>query len=1108
MKLFSRIGSLVLTLAGVLAFASCQYEKEITHVPQPLPDGESTEISFMAQIPEATVVQTRAETGTVNENRIDDIYVLVFKTSGSKELVYRGKGKELQFSGTANNTVKFKATLPVGEAYDFMVLANAETLLDNNGIVITTPAKTKADVTAILQNAVTTGSSVYQPWSGPIPMWDEQTLTLSTSNSTSQVFNLMRMMARVNVSYEPVSPDNSFKLTQVRYYNYNTAGKLVPDAAKLANLSDPTKGRLVTGVSLPASPNTQLEKYFEYMATDNACENLIYVFEAANQGKYEETDPAKAANWIKNPCLLVKGVYDVNKNGLFDDAETWYRIDFVRKANTTDEEWLSILRNFTYNVVITSVSGQGYPDPDVALKSAPMNLTAGVMDWNDGDMDLIYFDGTAYLSVDKNEFRFERDAVNTKLPSESNVLRIRTDYTVNGYPENSGWKAEYYTDAAGTIPMTAPWLQLVNAEEGVINKGKPTGTPSDDPAEVYFTFSANEETINREAYVFIVAGRLRYRVHVIQRLLSLNIVDPDNSNKAVDSMFFLVQRESASREEEIRHFTVNWTPIADDVTTGNQSPAVWNPFAPEWIKGTPMNTLPAPNAFGSITQDTGTQVYTVTAPAVTDEELNLDPFYERESTYTFRIDNGLPSSNPSYDYVEKSINLHQIYYNIVIDVSKYRLDGGTHTLTVRSNTEWLITDVEEWLYNEDPNAPGATVYPTPIMLNLKAYDNLKEGTTGGPNINGEALAFTTVNNESGPHDGKWGTVWVTFHSPTGKFPDQRVGLPFPAATRLVMGLGDVGDVRSYNIGSGTQYHQNSSFKMLTSPYNFGSMDESVYKVEGLRVIGFNATGKSEAKEPAPNPDYNWHVNSMVNWLNDYSPDVIVVSSGPTSGIEFNANERRLIKEYLENGGSMILCYHGGGSGIAHAEQTAELMELFFGGTFIANQNSSIGDVSNWGTTGRYFKLNGTKGSDDEYKNDPILDGPFGDIRGQYWGAHYHRSTVRTSKISGQATILSSGQEYKSGDGDPNHSVIFRHNKYNLLFIGNGCFMASYYDYYVNSSDDHDPFKTDRNNFFYPIPRSGWNKTENVWNSTLMANAVAWALSTTNHTPPAGKYQNQ
>lgn len=66
----------------------------------------------MARIPEAKVVATRGETGTEDENKIDDIYVLVFKTSG--ELVYKGKGKELEFSGTDKNSVKFKATLPVG----------------------------------------------------------------------------------------------------------------------------------------------------------------------------------------------------------------------------------------------------------------------------------------------------------------------------------------------------------------------------------------------------------------------------------------------------------------------------------------------------------------------------------------------------------------------------------------------------------------------------------------------------------------------------------------------------------------------------------------------------------------------------------------------------------------------------------------------------------------------------------------------------------------------------------------------------------------------------------------------------------------------------------
>ena len=1116
MKRLSRIiRSLVPVLAGVLSFSSCTIEDWMdSPTPGLLPGDGSAEISFMARIPQAPAVSTRAdvpetEPGTPVENRIDDIYVLVFQTTGSQELVYKSKGKNLVFSGTDNNTVKFKATLPVGKAYNFMVLANAETLL--GGINITEPAKTRADVEAILQQAATSGST-YLPWSGSIPMWHEQQMTLSAS-STPKAFKLMRMMARIQVSYNPgAGTDNYFKLTNVRYYNYNTAGKLVPDPDKLDIFPEPQGGYFATSPTLPTDPGTQLDGFLSYTATADACKNKIYVFEAANRGKYSDGN----GNWIENPCLVVGGVYDTDKDGNYDEeATTWYRIDFIRDANTTGETWLSILRNFTYNVVVTSVSGQGYADPEVALKSAPMNISAGVMDWNDGRMDNVIFDGTAYLSVDKHELLFERHAVNQELADGSNVLLIKTDYTVNGFPANSGWKAEYYTDSLGKIPMTDPWLELMPGS------GPPTGDPDDPAARTYFKFSANETTANREAWVYIVAGRLRYRVHVRQRLLSLDLYEVKNSvDVPKDSMLFVIPRRSSDRVPITRQFKVVWTPIADDVDTGNHSPAAWNPFDPAWITGTPTHTLPGPGASGTITGGSGTQLYTVTAPAVTSEELNLDPFYEKESTYTFKIDNGQPG-DPGYDYVEKSIQLRQIYYNIIVDSYKYRLDGGTSTLTVRSNTEWEITNVEEWLYNQDPDTL-ATPYPTPIMLNLKTYDNLKVGTTGGPNVNGEALAFTTVNNESGVHKGKWGTVYVTFHSPTGKFEDLRVPLPFPPATRLLMGIGYHDPTYATNVAITTHWHNNSAFKMLTSPYNFGSMDESTYKVEGFRVIGHNAQGLPNGDPDGLLAERNWHPNSMRDWLNNENPDVIVIANyeGDTYGTRYTANEIRLLDEYVDNGGALILMVSGLRT---YSSQISEFLTALLdktGPSFTHSTNgtgatASNTDIKQWvgaPESGTYYLLNDVE--------DPILKGPFGDVRGMYWGSHYHSAGIKTSLIADQTIPLSGGTEQSGANnnhGNSNYTTIFRHKTKNLVWIGCDGFAATSYPLWQQSTTyaGFAPFYAEQR-YFRPAARTNWKEqgsaastpTVSGYNSVVLANAVAWALSVTNHMPPSGGYQNQ
>ncbi len=1103
MKLLSRIVSFASFLIGTLIYmSSCSYEDIAGDQPFPLPSGgEMAEISLIADMPAATVVTTRSTLGSVPENTIGDICILVFEKTGSQRLIYKGNGKSLTVipDSDNNNKVTFKATLPVGTKYDFMLLANVADKL--SGISVSaSPASTKADVLKLVETLA--AGTKWNTASKTIPMWGEKELTLTASSSPA--FTLTRMLARVNVKYDPVEVSgvapNNFKLTSVRVYNYNTAGALVPAATNV------NESNVATAATIPASPGTQTGSALVYSGTDiindNECKDKIYLFEAAHNGK-TYTSPADNSEWINNPCLVIGGKYSPDGTN-WSAEDTYYRVDFIKKTTTgsvTTDEWLSILRNFSYNVVITEVSGEGYLDPGVALRSAPFNMEANVLNWEERDMGEIVFDGMFYLSVSRDEFVLQRHNLTGELEDQSNVLYVKTDFQVEKNPahEDSGWYVEKYEDLMGN-PVT--WLTL--------NPGKrPSGWRPNDKNKAYFTAEPNNGTGNREANVWIRAGRLRYKIHVVQRILSLDITDPDNGNAPIEEMLFEVPR-TGSRVHPPRHFDVTWYPIGQSVTTSNESTADWNPFEPGWI--TP-GTLPAPNATGTIPGGSGTQSYTVQAPEVPGEEIDRDPFYEKESTYWFEVNNG-------GDTEKKGIRLHQIYYNIVVDAYKYRLDGGTHTVTVRSNTEWEISNVEEWLYNEDPNAPGASVNSTPIMLNLKAYDNLKVGTTGGPNVNGEAVAFTTVNNDGGPHDGKWGTVYVTFHSPTGKFPDHRVALPFPPASKLLMGLGYM-DVYACNVGLPTPYHKNSAFQMLSSPYNFGSMEESIFKVDGFRIVGYNAQGQSNGNPNGLYPDYDWHPNSMRDWLNEDRPDVIVIGSYTTDtyGTRYNANELRLLKEYLDNGGAIILMANGL---VTYEELLGQYLEVFLekpngslststGGT---GTSANSTDVKTWisgPASGAYYLL--------EDVEDPVLNGPFGDVRGTYWGSHYHTGGIKTSLIEDQAITLSKGKEQSgsgTGRGHNDYTTIFRHRTKNLIWIGCDGFAASnMIEWQQGTYNGYGPVALEQR-FYRPIARTNWKAdtaaasvpTVSVNNSIVLANAVAWALTVTNHTPPAEGYKNQ
>ncbi|MCC8155006.1 MAG: hypothetical protein LIP01_12905 [Tannerellaceae bacterium] len=686
----------VLLLISFSGISSCTDEKDSlspSHVTE-----NTAEIAFLLGIPQSMQITTRGETGTVPENKTDDIYVLVFD-KGTQKLIAKSKGKNISVASGAenNNKVTFKATLPVGTEYTFMVLANAANYLSEIEVGLM-PEKKKEDVLALV--VTETGK-----WdiSSTIPMWSEEDLNLTATSTPS--FELTRMLARINVEVNlrdvsPGVPAGNFELTSIRYYNYNTAGALVPDRDKY----DFTENAVLTA-TLPVSPGTQTGSALVYDGGDitgkTFCKEKIYIFEASHNGNADNTE------WINNPCLVIGGQFRTSEGVWLD--ETFYRVDFIKKDNTdpgnVQDIWLSILRNFTYNVVITEVSGSGFPEPEIAVKSVPINMEANILEWNESDMGEIVFDGTFYLSVSRDRFTVGRGEVNNE--RESNRLDVKTDYIYQNDVNhiNSGWYVEKYVDEAdGTTPVD--WLKL-NPEKGVPN----------DRVKAYFTYEENTTSTSRTAIVWIAADRLRYPVYVTQGVSSIEIVDPAHGDIPLSELKLVVPVGGMQSEQE--RFKVVWAPAYQAVSIEQTSPKDWAPFEPDWL-------TPNPSPSWTLT-GTGVQEYQVTAPAVSPALIEQDPFYEKESVYTFTVTDGTESHTAA-------ITPHQIYYNLVVDMFTYRLDGNNYNINVRSNAEWIITDIEEWIHNKPPSSTPSTL----SMLDLKPSDNLRIGTAGGSDVLGEA----------------------------------------------------------------------------------------------------------------------------------------------------------------------------------------------------------------------------------------------------------------------------------------------------------------------------------------------------------------------------------
>ena len=1115
-------------LASTLLLTSCIFDAERPRPQEPeeWPEGSVAEISFMADMPGPGVMATRS-IGSVAENLVEDIHILAFEKTGTEKLVYKAKAKGLAVSTDPDvvkgNRVKFKATLPVGTAYNFMILANVGDMLSGITISGSTPS-TRADVLK-LTKSLTTGTK----WSvdqeeetmDKIPMWgeirDDQPLTASSTPT----FKLTRMLARVNVLYRPESTTatSDFRLTSIRVYNTSTVGAVAP---AFANWD--TDDEIITGATQPYGsdgygiPDYENPVPLVYTGDDiidfDTCQDLIYLFETPhNQSTY--MSPANNSNWINNPCLVIGGKYSPDGTS-WPAKDTYYRVDFIKKTTNQQsepvDEWLSVLRNFSYNITITEVINDGYETPEIALKSAPLNMKANILPWNESNMNKVIFDGVFYLSVSKDSFLFPRLGTMTKdTARETNVVRIKTDYLVGSDrtdPE-SGWHVDRIVVADTNTPID--W------DLALVPMGKPSGWKPDDVNEAYFTFGDNPGPTDRKADVWIKAGRLEYKIRVVQKIMSLDVLDMGNNDLPEETMTFILP-DAGTNGMETRPFKVMWTPAGQPVTiTGrNMANAA---FEPEWITGGPA--FPAPLPFGSTNTPAegeipsqlsavGEQNFVVQPVAVTAQELIDDPFYETNTTYYFAVKN-------LGETLIDSVSMRQIHYDIKGETIKYRLDGGTHTVTVRSNANWEIVSIEEHLYGSQTPTPRP-LDGTPIMIDFRyAYDNLKEGLHFGPNVNGTALAFHLVWNEGGDHKGKWGHAWITLKmtTPQGAEKLERVLLQFPPPSKLLMGIGYHDMTYATNPAYPTHWHNNSAFNMLSSPYNFGSMDESIYNVDGFRIIGHNAQGKPTNSSTGEHADREWHPNSMKNWLNHDRPDVIVTADYDADGFtaQYTENEMQLLKQYVDNGGALIFMNHGGG-GTAQMPIPTRFLEIMLdkpAGSLNYSATGANAHLRNTGyrknTLGRAYPLADV--------DDPVLKGPFGDVRGLEWGVHFNLVGIKTSELGPDIVSLSNGPGQtllSSINNDDDYTLIFRHKTKNFIFIGCGGFVAcSYPSWQQDDYPQYAPFYCDQT-FFRPAARTNWGssktapKTE-VQNSIVFANAVAWALTVTNHTPPEEGYKN-
>ncbi len=759
MKNLIKSGSAALLMAAVFFLGSCT-EDQVAGNATTIDEGT---VKFKVDVPGDIHTRTRALT-YADEYAVEDVNILVF-TGGN--YAYIANGIILSAPTAADNSSDATMTIAAsmdtsGQTSDLMVVANATAILSAaypGGIPSNTPL---AEVEKALLMAMpaegwnnVAGSNGYVP----MPMWGymkDQTIDDAYVVANHEI-RLVRMVAKVNIQIADALVDNTdvnnskFQLRTVRVYNYATKGRLIPDtdgAYDWSNTSAP-----ITGNQVPSLPDNYSDdilsdgenQFIEYTVTNDASnpykflENEIYLFEA----------PAGIApgsgDYTLNPCLIIGGRFEGSA------TDTYYRIDYANRG-TAGNTYLPILRNNSYSVTVTNITGPGRNTPGEAYHSVPSNIETTILNWSDNTIKAAVTDGLNMLGVSEEIFNLSGNLYDSA--SGDNELTIVTNYS-------EGWTAAAYDDEEGTTPST--WLTL-SADSGA-------GSGSGDV--IHFEAPAlGAEDAARTAYVIVKAGNLSFTIKVTQQNVYIRILDSMGNPISIltfaskNSMLasgeidiplaplsITMNNAAAMQSIHMMNSPVS-TRVEDPIGTTNGIPATPQTFTVEWAPADmPLRVInlhatmasdaeftwqdASTNNLGEIPAG-GTFSFTIDPAPFTMANITANPFYRTGTTLMFELE--------GMDIDPSRITLEQVHYNILVRglVNGSGPVGTYHSAEVRTNAPWelTITDTASVLdLNEFPADGPANSVGNSYAYNFTGNDG--KAVFNFTNANGLFDPYTT-----------------------------------------------------------------------------------------------------------------------------------------------------------------------------------------------------------------------------------------------------------------------------------------------------------------------------------------------------------------------------
>lgn len=669
LKALRRLRLPALALAAFLASCTSELEHE------PAPGGGSqageAEVTLRLQVPGAAAAGKTRAINTEAENKVDDLYILAFKVdpdTGSETFEYYVAAKQVTpTDGTGQST--WTASLKVKEYNQtFVMVANAlgtnskvnEQIADlvkeggTNKVGLEKMEVLKGLTEMLAQDEIENG---FNATSHPLTMYGQtQAVQIGLDKTVTLTVALHRIMARVQVKFEGnAAVTTNFSAEEVRLYNFNDRARVIP-----AFLQETTGADYEQTATIPDGaelyPKTQdgTETVPTYPVTANKVENTIYLFEAAQPQLATDEE-----NHLKRPCIIVKGVYE--------GKSCYYRVDFAKQdATTGDVTYMDIVRNHSYNITVTNVSGRGSDTAHEALKSKAANITASVIEWNDNTVGNIEFEGDRVLGIATKEY---------ELMKAGGVRLQQVRATAN-----LEWTAKLYdVNADGTANTNSQpdWINFTDKDGNVdANGGKSvTQQGTDALQDVYFKVDINNARPERKAIIRFTddTGRLSVDALVVQNQQEIPVyLNVKSAGLDATEIEFLQAGGEVLADLEFgpEDVTLSW-----EIVNGENDGIS---FKSAQMDGVDVDT---DNMKGEITYDNTKPTHFLQVEA-----------NELQSVKTWETRNAklqlIAQQNSTGEMVVKEIPLFQKKYGLEIDKTEFACGGQEVRIYVRGNMPW------------------------------------------------------------------------------------------------------------------------------------------------------------------------------------------------------------------------------------------------------------------------------------------------------------------------------------------------------------------------------------------------------------------------------------